>query len=86
MSNIASNTLPDSHWRDLYNAAGIAAIISEIVIILALVTYFIWPYAPGTESTETILLHLQRTTLGTLSTLDLFLLIGNLFSILLFLA
>ena len=86
MSDTVNNTISDSRWRDLYKAAGIAAIISEIVIILGLVTYFIWPYAPGTESTETILLNLQSNTLGTLISLDLFLFIGNLFSILLFLA
>lgn len=77
---------PDPRWRDLYKAAGIAAIISEIVIILGLVTYAIWPYSPGTETTETILLNLQSNPLGTLISLDLFLFIGNLFSILLFLA
>jgi len=86
MSDIVTNTLSDPRWRDLYKAAGVAAIISEIVIILGLVTYFIWPYAPGAESTETILLNLQSNTLGTLISLDLFLFIGNLFSILLFLA
>jgi len=76
----------DARWRELYKAAGVAAAISEIVIILGLVTYFIWPYSPGTESTETILLNLQSNTLGTLISLDVFLFIGNLFSIMLFLA
>jgi hypothetical protein len=55
------------------------------VIIARFVTYFIWPYAPGNETTEAILLNLQNNTLGTLISLDLFLFIGNLFSILLFL-
>jgi len=86
MSDTVTNTQFDSRWRDLYKAAGIAASISEIVIILGFVTYFIWPYAPGTQSTEAIFLNLQNNTLGALISLDLFLLIGNLFSILLFLA
>jgi len=86
MSHTVTNTQFDSRWRDLYKAAGIAASISEIVIILGFVTYFIWPYAPGTQSTEAIFLNLQNNTLGALISLDLFLLIGNLFSILLFLA
>ena len=86
MSDTSNNISPDPRWRELYKAAGMAAIVSEIVIILGLVTYFIWPYAPNTESTETILLNLQSNTLGTLISLDLFLFIGNLFSILLFLA
>lgn len=86
MSDTSTDTSSDPRWRDLYKAAGIAAVISEIVIILGIVTYFIWPYSPGTESTETILLNLQSNTLGTLISLDLFLFIGNLFSIMLFLA
>jgi hypothetical protein len=81
-----ADTASDPRWRDLYRAAGIAAIVSEIVIILGLVTYFIWPYAPGRESTETIFRNLQSDTLGALISLDVFLYIGNLFSILLFLA
>ena len=86
MPDTVTHTRSDPRWRDLYKAAGVAAVVSEIVIILGLVTYFIWPYTPGTESTESILLNLQSNTLGTLISLDLFLLIGNLFSILLFLA
>lgn len=86
MSEALTHTVSDPRWRDLYKAAGVAAIVSEIVILLGLVTYFIWPYAPGRESTETILINLQNNTLGTLISLDLFLFIGNLFSILLFLA
>lgn len=76
----------DPRWRDLYRIAGIAAVISEIIILLGFVTYFIWPYSPGTETTEDILLLLQRDKLGGLISLDLFLFLGNLFSIMLFLA
>ena len=76
----------DPRWKDLYKMAGIAAIVSEIVILLGIVTYFIWPYAPGTKTTESIFLLLQSDPFGGLVSLDLFLFIGNLFSILLFLA
>jgi|SRR5271157_541844 len=75
----------DARWKDLYKVAGVAAIISEIVILLGLITYFIWPYAPGNQSTESIFLLLQKNTLGGLISLDLFLLLGNIFSILLYL-
>jgi hypothetical protein len=85
LSDLTNNTASGPRWRDLYRAAGVAAIVSEIVIILGLVTYFIWPYAPGTQSTQTIFLNLQGNTLAALISLDLFLFIGNLFSILLFL-
>ena len=76
----------DQRWKDLYQAAGIAAVVSEIIIFLGLVTYFIWPYTPGVKTTESIFLLLQKDPLGGLVSLDLFLFIGNLFSILLFLA
>ena len=76
----------EPRWRDLYRIAGIAAVISEIIILLGFVTYFIWPYSPGTETTEDILLLLQRDKLGGLISLDVFLFLGNLFSIMLFLA
>lgn len=76
----------DLRWKDLYRIAGVAAIISEVVIVLGIVTYFIWPFAPGNETTESILLFLQSDRLGGLISLDLFLLVGNLFSITLFLA
>jgi hypothetical protein len=76
----------DPRWNDLYKLAGIAAIVSELVILLGLVTFFIWPYAPGNKTTEEILRLLQSDPLGGLISLDLFLFIGNLFSIFLFLA
>jgi hypothetical protein len=66
--------------------AGAAAIVSELVILLGIVTYFIFPYAPGIKSTESILLLLKSNPLGGLISLDLFLFVGNLFSILLFVA
>ena len=76
----------DPRWKDLYRIAGIAAIISIAVIILGFVTYFIWPFTPGVESTESILRFLQRNRLGGLISLDFFLFVGNLFSLMLFLA
>ena len=80
------DTASETRWENLYKMAGIAAIVSEAVILLGIVTYFIWPYAPGNKSTESILLLLKSNPLGGLISLDLFLFVGNLFSILLFLA
>ena len=56
------------------------------MILLGIITYFIWPYAPGTKTTESIFLLLQSNPFGGLVSLDLFLFVGNLFSILLLLA
>ena len=33
----------DPRWKDLFKMAGVAAIISELVILLGVVSYFIWP-------------------------------------------
>jgi hypothetical protein len=76
----------DTRWKDLYKMAGIAAIVSEVVILLGIVSYFIWPYAPGVKSTESIFLLLKSNPFGGLVSLDLFLFAGNLFSVLLYLA
>jgi len=76
---------PDLRWKSLYNIAGIAAIVSILVILLGFVTYFIWPYSPGKDSAESILLLLHNDPLGGLISLDLFLFIGNLSSLALFL-
>jgi len=86
MSNVVNNEAIDPRWRDLYKIAGIAAVISELVILLGVITYFIWPYTPGRDSTESIFLLLQNDPIGGLISLDLFLFIGNLFSVMLFLA
>jgi hypothetical protein len=80
------NSLVDPRWKDLYKLAGIAAVVSELVILLGIVAYIIWPYAPGSKTTEEILRLLQNDPLQGLVSLDLFLLIGNLFSVFLFLA
>ena len=74
-----------NHWKELFKIAGIAAVLSELVLILGLVTYFFWPYAPGNKSTEEIFLLLQSNPLGGLISLDLFLVLGNLVGIILFL-
>jgi hypothetical protein len=84
--NAEAETTIDSCWKDLYRLAGIAAVISEIIILLGFVTYFIWPFSPGAKSAEEILRLLQTDRLGGLISLDLFLFVGNLFSLMLFLA
>ena len=77
---------PDPRWKDLYRVAGIVAVISIIVILFSIVLYFFWPYAPGSKTTEEIFHLLKSNPLGGLISLDLLLLVGNLLSIMLFLA
>jgi hypothetical protein len=73
-------------WAELYKIGAIAAIISEVVLAVGLIAYFIYPFLPGTASTESIFLLLQKDTLGGLISLDFHLVLGNLFGILLFIA
>jgi len=73
-------------WNELYKIGAIAAILSEIVLIIGIVAFFIYPFAPGNQSTESIFLLLQNDKLGGLLSLDFHLVLGNLFGILLFLA
>lgn len=86
MNNELETTTLDLRWKDLYKLAGIAAVVSITVILLGVVTFFIWPYSPQTKSTEEILVFLQDNPFGGLVSLDLFLFIGNLFAIFTFLA
>jgi hypothetical protein len=79
--DLMDTSIVDPRWKDLYKLAGIAAIVSEFVILLGIVTFFIWPYTPGSKTTEEILRLLQSDPLGGLVSLDLFLFVGNLFSI-----
>ncbi len=73
-------------WKELYTIGAIAAILSEIILLIGIVAVFIYPYAPGNKSTEGIFLLLQNDKLGGLISLDFHLVVGNLFGILLFLA
>ena len=76
----------NTRWKELYKIGAIVAILSEIVLVIGIVAFFIYPFAPGNKSTESIFLLLQNDKLGGLISLDFHLVLGNLFGILLFLA
>jgi hypothetical protein len=80
------NQPADLRWKQLFTIGAIAAVVSGIVIILGIVSYFFWPYAPGKISTEAIFVLIQNNKLGALVSMDFFLVLGNLFGILLFIA
>jgi len=81
-----ANLAAEPRWKDLYTLGGIYCIVSELIIIFGIVAYFIWPYMPGYTTTEQIFSVIQTDPLAGLMALDFFLLLGNIFSILLFLA
>jgi len=81
-----NNKVADPQWKELYRIGGIAAVVTVILILLAIITYPIWPYLPGTTATENIFAAIQANRLGGLISLDFILLINNLIGVLLFLA
>lgn len=83
MLNTESKTL---RWKELYKIGAIAVIVSEVILLIGIVAYFIYPFAPGIKSTEAIFQLLQKDKLGGLISLDFPLVLGNLFGILLFIA
>jgi hypothetical protein len=80
---LASNT--GSNWEGLYLIGGVAAILLTVIPVVAILAYFIWPYAPGVMSTEAIFELVQRNPFGALMALDFFVLLGGLVSVLLLL-
>jgi len=78
--------LPDPRWKELYRIGWIASIVALLIVVCALIAYLIWPYTPGFTTTAEIFSKIQSNRLGALMELDFFLLVGILFSTLLFLA
>jgi len=81
-----NNKVADPQWKELYRIGGIVAVTTIILILLVIVTYPVWPYLPGTTSTENIFAAIQANRLGGLISLDFILLINNLIGVLLFVA
>lgn len=73
-------------WKELYTIGGITCILNITIIVMGVIAYFIWPYLPGYTTTEQIFSVIQEDSLAGLISLDFFLVIGNLFTILLILA
>jgi hypothetical protein len=76
----------EARWKELYTIGGITCILSIVIIALGVIAYFIWPYLPGYTTTEQIFSVIQENALAGMISLDFFLVIGNLFTILLILA
>ena len=68
----------DPRWKELYTVGGIACTAGVIIIVLGVVGYIIWPYAPGVTSTANVFAGIQNNWLGELIALDFLLLLGNL--------
>jgi len=71
----------DTTWKDLYKIGGISIIITTVLIIFAIVAFFIWPYSPAENTTADILTTLHNDIWKGLFSLDLVMLITMLVNI-----
>jgi hypothetical protein len=74
----------DPRWKDLYRLGAMAAIAFLVIIVGAAMAYPIWPYLPGTTSTEAVFQVLQSDRLGGLLALDVLLIASNVLGIVFF--
>lgn len=68
---------PEARWKDLYIVGGICGIVTSILIVLAIVIYFIWPYQPGLTSPADIFSTIQNNTFQGLMSLDFMMVVGT---------
>ncbi len=85
-TEIRSDVATGSPWKDLYNLGGIVSVILAIIPAVAVVAFFIWPYAPGVQPVPEIFAMVQNDPFGALMALDFFVLLGGLISIILLIA
>ncbi|MCP4539373.1 MAG: DUF4386 family protein [Chloroflexi bacterium] len=78
---VADTGTANLRWKDLYKIGGTTAVALAIMVVMAVIAFFIWPYAPGNMSTENIFALIQTNKLGGLMALDFFLLVATLCSI-----
>lgn len=69
------------HWQDLYRVGGIASVVLAIIPFVAVIAFFIWPYAPGVEPVAEIFDMVQTEPFGALMALDFFVLLGGIIAV-----
>lgn len=72
--------------KSIFKYGSIAAILSAVSILFAIIAYFIWPYKGNTSSIEDILTVLQTDRIGGLIALDVSMLIIGPVTMLMFVA
>jgi hypothetical protein len=71
MASHSAPSLPDPRWNDLYRIGGFAFFGIGVLVIFAVIAFFIWPYEPGNASTAAVFEMLQNDRIGGLISLDL---------------
>lgn len=86
MINDRENFGLDYPGKSIFKYGSIAAILSAVSILFAIIAYFIWPYKGNTSSIEDILTVLQTDRIGGLIALDVSMLIIGPVTMLMFVA
>ena len=71
MEKITEIASIDTRWKELFRIGIVACAAFPVFIILAVVAYFNWSYAPGFTTVRNIFTDLQTNPLGGLVSLDL---------------
>jgi hypothetical protein len=71
LNQVADAEVADMRWKDLYRIGCISCIAFPASIVIAVVVYFIWPYAPGFTSVADIFAVLQNDRLAGLMSIEL---------------
>lgn len=79
---IEKNSTANLDWKDLYVLGAIASILVSALVVMAVIAFFIWPYAPREIPTIEIFQSIQTDKLGALMSLDLVLVIAEVINIL----
>ena len=64
----------DDRWREMYRIGAVSCITVSALILIAVIAYFIWPYAATENSTAEIFQLLQDDLFGGLVALDMIML------------
>ncbi|HVN55608.1 MAG TPA: DUF4386 family protein [Anaerolineaceae bacterium] len=84
--SLSDTHIADARWKDLYIVGGICGILTSILIFLAIVIYFIWPYQPGLTSPAEIFSTIQTNPFKGLMSLDFMMVIATFILVPFFLA
>ncbi len=80
-NKVMENKTRDPSWKELYIIGGISCIIFVVLILVAVIAYFIWPYTPGVSSVENIFRTLHDNRIAGLISLDLFMVVAEIVAI-----
>lgn len=62
--------IADPRWKDLYRIGAFACIVFPVSIVIAILVFFIWPYAPGSTSVADTFAILQTSRMAGLMALE----------------